>query len=292
MSDGKLIESFVFDSGKPGSALLVIGAVHGDGVAGTIALNEIIDEIKSGQLEIKAGKLIAVPVANQRAYEMGARNAGESLNRICEHHEHPHNHEEAVANELLSLIDGCDKLIDIHSCHLLDKPFVFMDHDTPQNRVLAADTGLERVCTGWNELYGRIGLAAPGPADYAHSKGKAAIVVECGWHADPAAVDIARRCIRRSLQGEGMIDGPAGPPCKKLQNICFEDVVIKKGEGSLAQAWKHMDRVHKDEIIATRADGGTVTAPFDGYVLFPFASAKSGDEWFYLGRDGRALDVS
>jgi predicted deacylase len=292
MDSGKLIESFVFDSGKPGPALLVVGAVHGDGVAGTIALDEIIDEIKSGQLTIRAGKLIAVPVANRRAYDLGQRNAGESLNRICERHEHPYSHEEAVANELLSLIDDCDKLIDIHSCHPLDKPFVFMDHDTPQNRALAAGTGLDYVCTGWNELYERIGLAAPGPADYAHSKGKAAAVIECGWHADPAAVDVARRCIRNSLQNAGMIDGPAEDLSrKKLQNICFGDVVILNGEGSLVKAWKHLDRMHKGELIASCTDGRKVTAPYDGYILFPFADAKTDDEWFYLGREGRTLEI-
>ena len=293
MDETGLIENIVFDSGKPGPSFLVLGAVHGDGTAGTKVLREIIDELQDGRMTLKSGRLIAVPVVNRRAYDLGQRNAGESLNRICEHHAHPHSHEGKVANELLSLIDQCDVLLDVHSCHPLDKPFVFIDHDTRQNRFLAAATGLNYVCTGWNQLYERLGWSAPGPADYADSRGKTAAVLECGWHDDPAAVEVARRCINNCLVRMGMIDGVSpSQGIHDLQNIKFEDMVIKDREGTLTRAWKHMDPIHKNDVIAEYTDGGKVVAPYDGYILFPFPDAVSKNEWFYLGREDHTLVVS
>ena len=50
----------------------------------------------------------------------------------------------------------------------------------------------------------------------------------------------------------------------------------------LAQDWHSFDAVQAGDVIAHRADGTPVTAPYDGCVLFPHPEADVGQEWFYL----------
>ena len=38
------------------------------------------------------------------------------------------------------------------------------------------------------------------------------------------------------------------------------------------------------ELIALRADGQELRAPYAGYLVFPDVNAQPGHEWFYLAR--------
>jgi predicted deacylase len=288
MDSRDVLQQFVFDSARAGPCFLVLGAVHGNGTTGTKALQQIAEQLHKEPSPLECGRLIAVPTANPRACDRGQKYA-ETLNRRREHHTDRKSQEEKAAHELLSLIDQCDILLDVHSCHPLDKPFVFVDHDKPSNRALAAATGLEYACTGWNEMYQRMGKLTPGPTDYAESRGKTAAVLECGWADSAEAVAATRQCIQKCLQQMGMIDRSSGRPSRPyLKSIRFDHVVVKDRDGSLARPWKHLDRVRKGEVIARYDDGAKVTADRDGYILFPAPAARSRDEWFYLGRDDRS----
>src|ERR1700722_19452562 len=109
------ITSHSFDSGKPGPALLVLGALHGNGVAGTVALNELIAALERRQLILQKGKLTLIPVANPAAYARRKRLIDVNLNRVFTPNPAPRNDEERAAQEIMPYIDACDVLLDIHS---------------------------------------------------------------------------------------------------------------------------------------------------------------------------------
>ena len=48
------------------------------------------------------------------------------------------------------------------------------------------------------------------------------------------------------------------------------------------RSWSSYDRVAAGDAIGVRHDGAQVCAPRDGYIVFPDANAKAGNEWFYL----------
>lgn len=153
----------------------------------------------------KSGTLTLIPVANPAAYAQRKRLVHANLNRLFTPSQSPHNDEQRAANEIMPLIDRCDVLLDIHSCHKLDnKPFAFLDYETAANRGLAVAMGLAYICTGWTEVYKAAGIFAAGPYDYAHSQGKTCGFAECGWEDEQSAVEVARRCLHNCLAFLGL----------------------------------------------------------------------------------------
>jgi succinylglutamate desuccinylase len=59
------------------------------------------------------------------------------LNRVFKKHDFPTLYEHKLANELTTIIDENDVLLDLHSTHSDDEPFVFLDFNDEKNRFLA-----------------------------------------------------------------------------------------------------------------------------------------------------------
>ena len=51
-----------------------------------------------------------------------------------------------------------------------------------------------------------------------------------------------------------------------------------------SREWRSFDPVKAGEVIGLRQDGQTVTAPEDGFVVFPNPKAEVGQEWFYFAQ--------
>ncbi len=277
-----LVQTRVFDARTSGPSLLVLCAVHGDGTAGTIALNELMNDIDKGRATLLRGRLVGVPVANPAAYAQKKRLVNANMNRLFAPNLSPANDEERAATEIMPLIDACDVLLDIHSCHVIDRPFAFMDNDTPANRRLTAALGLGYVCTGWNQVYAADNAFAPGPADYAFSKGKTSAFAECGWHDEPAAIAAARQCLRNCLSHLGMLPPPAATP-PAPEEIVMTKRILKERPGRLVQDWRNFEAVPKGATVAVYDDGEAITAPSDGCIIFPTPDAALSEAWFYFG---------
>ena len=155
---------------------------------------------------------------------------------------------------------------------------------------LARALGAQQVVEGWLEVYDRAaGLRGELPDDegigtneYMRSQGGYAVTIECGQHEDPEAIDVATRAIHGALAHLELAHVPAPPrfagPAARLK-----DVVLRESPADrLAQDWHSFDAVQAGDVIAHRADGTPVAAPYDGCVLFPHPEAEVGQELFYL----------
>jgi uncharacterized protein len=60
-------------------------------------------------------------------------------------------------------------------------------------------------------------------------------------------------------------------------------------DDAFVQAWKSFDPVRHGQAIGKRHDGTVLSAPFDGFVVFPNPSAEVGHEWFYLAAASERL---
>lgn len=91
-----------------------------------------------------------------------------------------------------------------------------------------------------------------------------------------------------TISGDGRQTRTVTDGVRTLELIELFDVFDRHDtEDQFVKTWRSFDRVAAGEVIARRADGSTLTAPEDGYVVFPNPGTPPGKEWFYFARPGR-----
>lgn len=295
----------------PGRRLIILGAVHGNEICGAIAIERLIGEIDKGELRIERGTLTLVPVTNPLAYQRKQRQGDRNLNRNLRPNANPTDFEDHIANALCPLLDAHEVLLDLHSFHTGGQPFVMLgprDNDGPlepfahaaDEARLAAHLGVSRVVEGWLDTYAlgverrraRHPEANPllldaaygiGTTEYMRSRGGYGVTLECGQHDDPAAPAVAYRAIRQTLALLGLIDTPLQAPTQRFDVLRLQDVIdLEHADDSFVREWQSFDPLRAGELIGHRHDGTPVTAPDNGFIVFPNPRALPGNEWFYF----------
>ena len=306
---------------QAGPRLIVLGAVHGNEVCGPRAIERVLAEFESGPLKLRCGSASFVPITNQRAYEQCRREGDRNLNRNLGPTEHPQDAEDRIANVLCPLLGQHDVLLDLHSFHSPGEPFAMLGPTNntgtlqpfalaAQEEALALRLGPRRLVEGWLETYAegvaaRVQRAAQsddpqtararllntdprygiGTTEYMRSVGGMAITLECGQHDDPAGPEVAYRAIVNTLAHLRMVDRPAPAPRSDLEVLRLIHVTDRLNAGdSFVKPWASFDPVLAGEPIGHRHDGGVVTAPGDGFIVFPNTQAMPDNEWFYFAR--------
>jgi predicted deacylase len=292
---------------EPGQKLLVLGAVHGNETCGTEAILATIADCRDGRLEIRRGHVTFVPVANRKAYDQGTREGDRNLNRDLREYILPRCHEDRAANILCPLLREHDVLLDIHSFSGPGEAFVFVG--PPDNRgtiepfrfaaeegALAARLGPSLLMHGFlaahvraQEDLVRRGLAGSswskgvGMTEYMRRFGGYGVTIECGQHHDGRAPELARRAILNALAHLGLIDAPSPANCAAQGIEVIDAVYALSPDDRLERPFVSGDAVMQDQAIARRANGEILTAPRDGFVIFPNAKPTPLVELYYFG---------
>lgn len=300
-----------FASLKPGPRLLVIGGVHGDETCGTVGIERILAEFDAGTLQLQCGELTMVPVANPLARRRLQREGERNLNRLFRPTEAPADYEARITNRLAPVIARHEVLLDLHSFQSEGEAFAMIGPRDNSGRLepfaraheegqLALHIGTPIVVEGWLDIYaaGLAQRAGGAPADeaaldfgrgtneYIRSCGGYGVTLECGQHQDPQAPEVAWRAIRRTLALLGMAalpPGLSGAPVQPPKLLRLSSVTDRlHEEDNFVRDWATFDEVQRGEPIGMRHDGALVSAPDDGFIVFPNALALPGAEWFYF----------
>ena len=279
-----MIEKFEFDVSDEGVSLLILAAIHGNETAGTHACHKILQEISDGKLNLKKGKVTIVPICNPEAYRKDVRCIEENLNRVMTMHETPKTYEQKLANEICPLIKSHRVMLDLHSTHCKgDVPFAFCDYLDEYNSKILDGLNVGYVLEGWPDIYdNQDEIGSFSTEGTAHAYGNIGTTLECGYHKDKHAVDLAYQAIISTLAAFEMIDADALPTYPK-KHIQMKKFVLKTKEGKLCKEYKHLDEITKGEIIAKYDDGETLVAEENCYILLPNLNAQIGAEWYYIG---------
>jgi len=320
MTTGPRTETFVGDMLRihgfaalgPGPRLIVLGGVHGDETCGTVAIERTLADLDSGALQLLRGQLTMVPVSNPLARRLGRREGERNLNRLFRPTRagaQPADYEARITDLLCPLLDRHEVLLDLHSFQSAGEAFAMIgprDNSgtlEPFSRAyeegqLALHLRTSRVVEGWLDVYaaGVAKRAAGWPVDddalafgrgtneYMRSRGGYGVTLECGQHEDPAAPELAYAAIRAALRLLGMIAPDAGVPAPASPSVLRLVSVTDRlhEEDRFVREWATFDPVARGEPIGIRADGTTVHAERDGFIVFPNAAALPVAEWFYF----------
>jgi predicted deacylase len=303
---------------SPGPRLIVLGAVHGNEVCGTRAIERVLREFDAGAWRLARGGVTFVPVTNPLAYQRGQRTGERNLNRNLRPNSEPLDNEDRIANVLCPLLAEHDVLLDLHSFHSPGEPFAMLGPSdntgtlepfaqSGAEAALALRLGPRRIVEGWLETYAagvknRLQRTQANPSErsqmlstdpsygvgtteYMRSRGGYAITLECGQHADPMAPEVAYRAIRHTLAYLALVDEPAPPARNDVELLCLTEVTDRHhADDHFAREWSSYQSVSAGELIGERADGTRLRAPADGFIVFPNPNALPGNEWFYFAR--------
>ncbi len=302
-----------FVSLQAGPKLIVMGAVHGNEVCGTLAIRRLMEEIESGAVQIARGSLTLVPVTNPLAYQLKRRQGDRNLNRNMRVTHAPQDFEDHVANVLCPLLQAHDVLLDLHSFHTPGMPFALIG---PRNNAgelepvtkaeaeeaLALRLGVGRFVEGWLDTYAqgvkdRQMRGADASIDYGvgttetmRRYGGIAITLECGQHEEDAAPQIAYQAILNTLAHLGMVRDAAPASIKKRETIRLYQVIDRlHPEDRFSRDWRSFEPIQRSELIAHRHDGTELIADRDGWIVFPNPAAQVDQEWFYLAEASARL---
>ncbi len=300
------IESVSFSGLHPGPRLLITGAVHGNEICGPLAIARAIADCRSGRIAIRRGQVTFVPIVNVKAYRANSREGDRNLNRGLRERANPSNNEDVVGNVLCKLLREHDVLLDIHSFRSQGEAFVFVGPQDNSGEIepfrrsheeseFALRLGPGTIMHGWLPAYTRAVAerrrrgeqADPaegiGTTEYMRSVGGYGVTLECGQHNDPRAVDIAYDAIINAL-GHLQLTDARPAPAKIEKAIEVVDAVLCDSAGDrLAREFVTGDAVKAGETILIRADGSKLTAPSDGFVVFPDRNPRPMGEMVYFG---------
>ncbi|GAB4393184.1 MAG: M14 family metallopeptidase [Gammaproteobacteria bacterium] len=288
-----------YETTQPGKTLVVTGAVHGNEQCGTRAIQRLINDLDAGQITLSQGKLLLIPICNPRAFDAKVRFIERNLNRYLYPKTHCRYYEDHLDPIICEVLRQADVLLDLHSYASPGGPFVFLGCQNAEELVFARSLGVHNFIYGWADAFSANKSSSAddresmGTTEYARSKGAIAATLECGNHDNEDADKIGYQGILNALKHLDMLsshsaikpDSAIESTVKALPTCCLKMkyVFYKEQEGEFTQPWRHFDAVEKGQVLAQLADGHTIIAPEDGYIVLPKYNPQIGGEWFYMG---------
>ena len=272
-----------FDSGVPGRRVMVSALVHGNELCGAWALKGLLE---AGVRPVRGSLTLAF--CNLDAFDRfdatnhdASRFTDEDLNRqwLDERMDAADTRERRRAAALRPWVTQADWLLDIHSMHEPSAPLLLTGMQ-PRNLELArAMRSPEHIVVDAGHKdgvrmrdYGRFGALADAPGHDTRS-----LLVECGFHGDPASRAVAQDQCVRFIEQAGVLDADA--LAQQLPGWRLPDaprqwalevtgpVVATSSAFRFVAPFTGLEVIAKAGTVMGDNDGVPVTTPYDDCVL-------------------------
>ena len=278
----------VYDSGAPGAHVGIVALLHGNEIAGAIALDRLIRT----DLRPARGRL-TLGFANLAAFARfdpiqptASRFLDEDMNRVWDAAvlDGPRRSSELDrARAIRPLIDDMDVLLDLHSMLWPSDPLL-LSGPSAKGRELALALGVPGLVVA-----DRGHVTGPRLIDYARfttdHAAASACLVEAGQHWLPGTVDVMEGCITALLGHTGLAPCPPRPgPLPRCAEVTVAVTAATSGF-SFVQPYRGGDVIPwRDTLIAL--DGNTeIRTPHDDCLLvMPSLRASRGHTAVRLAR--------
>lgn len=255
----------------PGPTVAIFAGVHGNERAGIYALQELIPKLK-----LTKGTL-CLAFANPPAIEANVRFINKNLNRRFFAGNDGKGYEDTRARELMTILDKCDALLDLHMFYSDGNVEPFAICEEPSIKVAGA-FDLPLIATNFTNV------EKGGSDGYMFLRGKVGICVECGPISQSSELkDYAIKTVYQFLQYYNMIQ-PQTALSDKPKKILKALYAVKKDTETIAlePGFKNFDSLTEGQLIATDGQKQYV-AKKNECILFPHYSARVGEELYIIG---------
>lgn len=271
-----------FDSGQPGPHVMLSALVHGNELCGAWALRGLLEagvRPARGTLTLAFCNLEAFDRFDVRDHD-ASRFVDEDLNRqwLPARMAEGGTRERRRAAALQAFVAGADWLLDLHSMHESGAPLALTGLQA-RNLALARQlrTPAHVVVDAGHQDgvrmrdFGRFG------APDAQAPDTRSLLVECGFHGDPASVAVARDQCVRFLDAAGLL--APGAEASQLPGWRQPDaphqwalhvtgpVVARSARFRFTKAFTGLEVIAKAGTVIGDNDGEPVATPYDDCVL-------------------------
>ncbi len=271
-----------FDSGLPGRQVLVSALIHGNELCGAWALKGLLESglrPQAGSLTLMFCHLAAFDRFDPANHD-AARFVEQDMNRQWsdERMDAADSLERRRCAALRPFVAQADWLLDLHSMHEPCAPLLLTGVQ-PRNLALAKQMAAPEhivIDAGHQDGtrmrdYGRFGLPDAQAGD------SRSLLVECGFHGDPASRAVAQDQCLRFIEASGIVDG--AELARLLPGWRLTDaprqwalqvtgpVVAKNERFTFTEAFTGLEVIARAGTVIGDNDGEPVTTPYDDCVL-------------------------
>ncbi|MBS0505937.1 MAG: succinylglutamate desuccinylase/aspartoacylase family protein [Proteobacteria bacterium] len=271
-----------FDSGRPGRRVLISALIHGNELCGAWALKGLLESglrPQTGALTLAFCNLAAFERFDAADHD-AARFVEEDMNRQWsdERMDAASTLERRRCAALRPFVAQADWLLDLHSMHEPCAPLLLTGMQ-PRNLQLArAMAAPEHIVIDAGHKdgtrmrdYGRFGLPDAQAGD------SRSLLVECGFHGDPASRAVAQDQCLRFIEAAGVVDaaelarllpGWRLPDAPRQWALEVTGPVVAKSEHfAFTEAFTGLEVIAQAGTVIGDNDGESVTTPYDDCVL-------------------------
>ena len=124
-----------------------------------------------------------------------------------------------------------------------------------------------------------------GTSEFMRAHGGYGVTLECGQHEDSEAPKVAYHAILQTLALLKLAQIPLAPPRSEFEQLTLVDVIDRDHtDDTFVRQWESFDPISAGAEIGRRFDGSKITAPSNGFIVFPNPKALPGNEWFYFAQ--------
>jgi hypothetical protein len=258
----------VLHGAKPGPAVFVSGAIHGDEIVGTAVIQRLAQSLKP---EALAGTVLLVPVANIFGFITHSRYLPDrrDLNRSF-----PGSAGGSLAGQLANVfyrevVGRCTLGIDIHSAAI-------HRYNLPQIRIAAGNTRLVELAMAFGApVIIESPLRDGSLRDLAQKKGVDMLLLEAGeaLRFDRLSIETGVEGVERVLAHLGMIEADDGLTTVGIPARANRSVWVRAPRGGVVQTVRESgDPVRKGDVLARVAGlygdaAQELVSPVDGIII-------------------------
>jgi predicted deacylase len=272
-----------FEAEAPGRHVMISALVHGNEVCGAWALKGLLEagvRPQRGTLTLAFCNLEAFDTFDVADHD-ASRFVDEDLNRqwLPDRIEAGGSRERRRAAALLPYLTQADWLLDLHSMHEPSAPLTLTGIQPRNLRLAQAMRSPEHVVidAGHKDGVRMRDFGRFGAPDADAQSDALALLVECGFHGDPASRTVAQDQCARFLRAAGTLDDDAiaqqlpgwlQPDSPRQWALDVTGPVVARGEDfRFAQPFTGLEVIERAGTVIGWNEGEPVVTPYDDCVL-------------------------